>query len=230
MDEQTNKAPYAIAVIMDGNRRWAKEQGIPQMEGHRVGLDKVKELLEWCKEVGVKELTLYAFSTENWNRAEAEVKYFMELVDNALDNSFNEAIAEGVCVRFIGIRKMLPEHIQRKMEKLEHESREGKNGTFVLALSYGGRAEILSAVNTVLDSGRKQVTEEEFKEAMWSKGLKDPDLIIRTGGDYRLSNFLTWQSVYSELFFTNTKWPAFSKEEFLSILKEFTERERRHGK
>jgi undecaprenyl diphosphate synthase len=133
-------------------------------------------------------------------------------------------------VRFIGERTRIPEKLQMLMRDLEQQSAAGTEGTFVVALSYGGRAEIVSAVNALLASGKEQVTEQDFRDTMWSAGLADPDLIIRTGGDKRLSNFLTWQSVYSELFLIDTKWPDFSKEELAAILEEYAARERRHGK
>jgi len=222
--------PASIGVIMDGNRRYAKELGLPTLEGHRRGLSKISELLEWTQEAGIKEVVLYAFSTENWNRAEEEVGYLMDLFEYAFTTQFNSFIDKGGRIRFIGQRDRFPEKLQARMKEAEAKSSEGTAGTLIVALSYGGRAEILSAVNKLLLEGREQVTEAELRGAMWSANLLDPDLIIRTGGDKRLSNFLTWQSVYSELFFTETKWPAFGKEEFDAILSDYASRERRLGK
>ena len=225
-----SSTPRAIAVILDGNRRWAKERGLPTLERHRAGAEKVRELMAWAREAGIEEVTIYAFSTENWSRASEEVAYLMELFDRAFATLFGDIEKEGARIRFIGDRTLLSESIREKMRVLEERSAEGGSGTFVVALSYGGRPEILAAVNALLALGAREADEESFREAMWSAGLLDPDLIIRTGGDRRLSNFLTWQSAYSELFFTETKWPDFSKEEFERILGEYASRERRLGK
>ncbi len=225
-----NNVPTSIGLILDGNRRWAKEQGIPSFEGHRRGYEKVKDLVDWAQEAGIKEVIVYAFSTENWNRSEEEVSYLMKLLEGAFDDWLKEIQEKGIRVRFIGERERVAPHIVARMSDMEEKTKDATNGVLAIALSYGGRDEILDAVNTLLAEGRDQVTAEELSEKMWSAGLADPDLIIRTSGEQRLSNFLTWQSAYSELFFTKTKWPAFSKEEFNSILGEYAERERRHGK
>jgi undecaprenyl diphosphate synthase len=223
--------PRAIGVLMDGNRRYARSIGVPQYEGHRRGVKKIKELVGWAHRAGVKEVTLYGFSTENWNRAPEEVAYLMALFEKTFGGSdVGEIVDEGFRVRFIGERHRLPASLVKKMEDVELLTRQGKEGALIVALSYGGRAEILDAVNRLLRARPGEVDEEGFKNAMWSAGTLDPDLIIRTGGDRRLSNFLPWQSVYSELFFTPTYWPAFTEEEFTGILREYETRERRHGK
>ncbi len=214
---------------MDGNRRWARERGLASLEGHTAGLEKIGELLSWVRARGIKEVTLYAFSTENWNRSPEEVAYLMKLFNYAFDSNFKKFIQGGGRVRFIGDRARMPEKLQTRMRESEEESKENTEGTLVVALSYGGRAEILAGVNALLQSGVERVDESDFGASLWSAGLLDPDLIIRTGGDMRLSNFLTWQSVYSELFFTATKWPDFSEGEFDSILAEYASRERRLG-
>ncbi|MCI0597637.1 polyprenyl diphosphate synthase [Candidatus Parcubacteria bacterium] len=224
------RVPHSIGLILDGNRRWAREQGLPVVEGHVHGSEKVKEFLRWAHDAGVKEVILYAFSTENWNRAPEEVEKLLGLFVTALDEFADEAVKINAEVRFIGERERFSIELQDKMVAVEARTKGGTEGTLAVALSYGGRAEILAAVNTLLASGAQSVDENRFKEAMWSAGLADPDLIIRTGGEKRLSNFLPWQSVYSELFFTDTKLPAFTKEEFDAILKDYAERERRHGK
>ncbi|HEX2792188.1 MAG TPA: polyprenyl diphosphate synthase [Candidatus Paceibacterota bacterium] len=222
--------PKAIGVILDGNRRWAKERGLPTLEGHKKGLEKVNELMEWAREAGIDELTIYAFSTENWNRAKEEVEYLMQLFERAFTEQFEKVVERGGRVRFIGDRARMPEKLQGMMRDTEDRSAANADGTLIVALSYGGRSEILAAANALLAQGSGSVDEERFKKAMWSAGLLDPELIIRTGGNQRLSNFLTWQSVYSELFFTDTRWPDFSKEEFTAILADYASRERRHGK
>ncbi len=214
---------------MDGNRRWAREHGLPSFEGHKRGLEKVKELVSWIQEVGVKELILYAFSTENWNRTSEEIDYLMKLFENTFGTEVDELVEKGARIRFIGQRERVPSSLQKKMIELEERTKSGAKGTLIVALSYGGRAEIVVGVNTLLAQGIPSVDEQAFRKALWGGEFSDPDLIIRTGGDKRLSNFLTWQSVYSELFFTDTKWPAFEKAEFDAILAEFASRERRRG-
>lgn len=222
--------PNSIGMILDGNRRWAREHGLPQLEGHRRGMEKVKEVLTWAKEAGVREFIVYAFSTENWNRSPEEVDYLMNLFAEFCESWSEEVKKQNYKLVFIGERERVSPVLREKMKQAEEKTKDGSEGTLAVALSYGGRAEILAAVNALLASKVDAVDEDSFRKSMWSAGLLDPDLIIRTGGEQRLSNFLTWQSTYSELFFTDTKLPAFSKEEFLSILSEFAERERRHGR
>lgn len=223
-------APRSIGVIMDGNRRWAKERNLPTLEGHKKGFERIRDLISWCQEASVEEVVLYAFSTENWKRSPEEVTYLMDMFEHSFANTLAEIAEKGIRVRFMGQLDRFSVGLQQKMQKLQAESSKGTAGTLTVALSYGGRPEILAAVNTLLQEGRDAVNEEEFSNALWSTGLLDPDLILRTGGERRLSNFLPWQSVYSELFFTDTKWPEFSREEFNAVLAEYAERERRHGK
>lgn len=223
-------SPRAIGVIMDGNRRWARGQGLPTLEGHRRGREKTKELLSWAQEAGIEEVTLYAFSTENWNRTPEEVGYLMDLFREAIAELTDESKKQDGRLLFIGQRDRMPEDVQEAMRTAEEETKDGSGLTLIIALSYGGRAEIIAAVNELLRAGKTAATEEDLEGAMWSAGLHEPDLIIRTGGEHRLSNFLTWQSVYSELYFTETMWPAFTKEEFSSILADYASRERRLGK
>ncbi len=223
--------PQSIGVLMDGNRRWARANGLPQFEGHRIGVEKIKDLVAWAVGAGVREVTLYGFSTENWNRAPEEVAYLMELFYVTFGgDDLEEIVAQDVRVRFIGERTRIPERLQKKMREVEERTKDATKGALIVALSYGGRAEIVAGVNKLLASNAQSVDEASFRDALWSAGTLDPDLIIRTGGDKRLSNFLPWQSVYSELFFVDTCWPAFGKEEFDSILTEYATRERRHGR
>lgn len=222
--------PRSIGVIMDGNRRWAKEHNLPTLEGHRAGAEKIHDLVTWAGAVGIEEVTVYAFSTENWNRSKEEVGYLMMLAEHLFKKEISRFIEAGVRLRFIGDLSLASEQIQEVIKTAEEQTQGGDKGTLVFAFSYGGRPEILAAVNRLLREGKETVDEEGFSNALWSAGLLDPDLILRTGGDHRLSNFLPWQSVYSELFFTDTKWPDLSKEEFDNVLLEFAERERRHGK
>lgn len=222
--------PHSIGLILDGNRRWAKERGLASLAGHRVGLEKIKEVVEWAEDAGIQEIIVYAFSSENWEREKTEVEYLMELAVHAFGAWANDIVERGIQVRFIGERNRLPLSVLQTMESLEERTKDATGTTLIFAMSYGGRSEILSAINTLLCEGKRSATEEDVSRALWTAGLSDPELIIRTGGEKRLSNFLPWQSVYSELFFTDTKWPDFSKEEFKNILAEFSTRERRHGR
>lgn len=229
MNGETRTAA-CVGFIMDGNRRWAKERRVPSLEGHAAGLTKAKEIVRHAFFRGVETAVLYAFSTENWNRSKEEVGYLMDLFATALMRDIEELSREGIRVRFIGDLARLPERIRLSMEHIERTSAGHRGKTFIIAISYGGRAELVAAMNRLLAQGASTVQEEDIAAALWSADMPDPDIIIRTGGEKRLSNFLPWQSVYSELFFTDTKWPAFTKEEFDSILEEFSARERRRGK
>lgn len=214
---------------MDGNRRWAKERGLPSVEGHQAGYEKLKEVVSWGKELGVSNLIFYTFSTENWRRSEEEISYLMRILKTALQNELNELSKENVRVRFMGELERFSPDLQELFVKTEAQTSMNTGGTVVFALSYGGRAEILSGIQKALSSGKASVTEQEFSDSLWSADIPDPDIIIRTGGEKRLSNFLPWQSIYSELFFSDSKWPDFTKEELETILTEFSQRERRRG-
>lgn len=214
---------------MDGNRRWAKEHGLPTLEGHRRGAKKLKEVIGWSKDEGVSNLTVYAFSTENWNRSPEEVSYLMDIFHDFIESELSEIKKEDIRIFFPGDRSRFPKSLQELMAKVEKETEENEKLTLSIAMSYGGRAELVNATNNLIESGIK-ITEEDIQKELWTSPVPDPDIIIRTGGEHRLSGFLTWQSVYSELFFVDTYWPAFSREEFSSILSEYGERDRRHGK
>lgn len=214
---------------MDGNRRWAREHNVPVFEGHQKGYEKFKEVVRWAKEANIQTLICYAFSTENWKRTEDEVGYLMQLFETALKNEFDEVSKENARIRFIGERGALSENMQKLMGNLEDKTKNNTAITVVIAISYGGRAEIVNALRKAHSEGG-DLSEEAVAQHLWTHDLPDPDIVIRTGGEKRLSNFLPWQSVYSELFFKDSYWPDFSKAEFEDILKEFSERERRHGK
>lgn len=215
---------------MDGNRRWAKAKGLPLLEGHRAGYEKLRKVLDWSKEVGVKNLTVYAFSTENWNRTKEEVGYLMNLFREVVGRMVEDALRNNARLIFLGERDRFEADILRALEDAEEKTRSGSSFNVGIALSYGGRAEILDAIHRVPTEKLATLSEEEFSKLLWTKDIPDPDLIIRTSGEERLSGFLPWQSVYSELFFTDTLWPAFTREEFEGILKDYGERDRRHGK
>jgi undecaprenyl diphosphate synthase len=224
------KIPNCVGIIMDGNRRWAKEKGLPTLEGHRCGYQKLKHLLVWAKEAGVGHVIVYAFSTENWNRTKAEVNYLMNLCRVMVSDILRSAKKNKIRVRFLGQRERLPADIQKGINKVEQETERYDGFQFGVALSYGGRAEIVSAIKSLKPRDIQNLTEESFSRILWTRDFPDPDMVIRTSGEKRLSGFLPWQSVYSELFFTETYWPAFTRQEFYKILCEFSLRERRRGK
>ena len=225
---KTPGAPVCVGIILDGNRRWAKAQGLPKLEGHRRGYEKTLDAARWACDRGIKHLTVYAFSTENWNREQEEVSYLMNLLREAAEKGLQDLAKEGVRVRFIGTRDRLAPDLLAAMEKVEKESAL-HSFTLWVCLSYGGRAEIAAAAAAAARTG-EPITEETLQSHLWSAEMPEPDIIIRPGGEKRLSNFLTWQSVYSELFFIDTPWPAFTEEDFDSILTDYAQRERRHGK
>jgi undecaprenyl diphosphate synthase len=221
--------PVSVGIIMDGNRRWAKEHGLPSIEGHRRGSEKLHDVVDWCRELGVKELTVYAFSMENWNRAKEEVSYLLDLFRAGIKGQLSRALKKKIRLLFPGNRSLFPEDIRTLMMEAEIKTKAFTEQTLALALSYSGRTEILHAIREIPQEKLKTLTEEEFEQHLWTSELKDPDMIIRTSGEQRLSGFLTWKSVYSELFFTNTYWPAFTKEEFARMLEEYGQRKRRFG-
>lgn len=228
MDEVSR--PACIGIIMDGNRRWAKEKGLQSFEGHRAGYNKLEEVVRWARDAGISHVVAYAFSTENWQRSEREVGYLMTLFRSVLEKETEKLIRERVRVRFVGETPRFSEDMRNMMERMERATGAKYDITLHLLMSYGGRAEITAAVNSLLAEDTPRVNEEAFAQTLWSSHVPDPDVIIRTGGEKRLSNFLPWQSVYSELFFSDTLWPDFTKTEFDLILNEFAKRERRRGK
>ncbi len=233
--ETTNICKH-IAIIMDGNGRWAKKRGMPRTFGHKKGAENVVKITRSMKESGVKYLTLYAFSTENWQRSKDEVDALMQLLNEYLDKELKEIMENNVRIVFIGERYMLSDTIQQKMHYLEEESAKNSDLTLCIALSYGSRQELLSAVKSIAQKVQNNqiniddIDQEIFANELYTKGIPDPDILIRTSGEQRISNYLLWQIAYTELFFTDTLWPDFSKEELLEIIKKFASRERRYGK
>ncbi|MBI5078318.1 MAG: di-trans,poly-cis-decaprenylcistransferase [Candidatus Yonathbacteria bacterium] len=219
-----------VGIIMDGNRRWARAHNKPVFEGHSEGYKKLQEVVKWSREAGIPNVVAYAFSAENWQRSEEEVGHLMKLFRFILENETKKMLDEHVRVCFVGDRLRFAEDIQNGMKKMESATAKDFNITLYLAMSYGGRAEILSAMNALIAEGAQSVTEGEFSKKLWSFPCPDPDIIIRTGGEQRLSGFLPWQSVYSELFFVDAWWPEFQQEEFVKIIENFNARDRRHGK
>jgi undecaprenyl diphosphate synthase len=217
-----------IGMIMDGNRRWAKERGLPSFEGHRAGYAKVREVLGWCSERGIKVLTLYAFSTENWKRSQDEVQYLMDLFQMLFSKDVRELHKNNIRVRIIGHKKGLSKKLQEAIEKAEKLTENNSGSILNLAINYGGRQELVDAFNK-LKNEKGDITPEMIGNNLYTYGLPDPDLIIRTSGEQRLSGFLLWQGAYSELLFIEKNWPDLSKDDFDNACREFGERQRRYG-
>ncbi len=224
----TPALPQCLGFIMDGNRRFAKEQNLPTLEGHKKGLDVFLDVVRFVRDKQIPHAVFYAFSTENWKRSEQEVSYLMALFDQLLKRMTEQLTEEGVRVRIIGRREDFSLELQEQMKTLEEQSREYTATTVWIALSYGGRAEIMSAVNEAVAQG-VPLDEAGFEALLWTAEMPDPDMIVRTSGEHRLSNFLTWKSVYSEFYFMEKHWPALTKTDLEDILIEYAKRERRQG-
>lgn len=231
-----NKIPQHIAIIMDGNGRWAKARGLERTEGHIAGVESVRRAMTAAAELGVKYLTLYTFSTENWGRPKEEVDALMALMCKCIINEEEGLIKEGVQMRFIGLRDELPEEVRQSIDHIEQSTAHCERLTVILALNYSSRSEITEAAKEL---ARKAVTGEinpeeidaqSVSNALFTQPFPDPDLIIRTGGEYRLSNFLLWQGAYAELYFTPTLWPDFDKSSLEGAIDSFSGRDRRYGK
>lgn len=223
------EAPQCIGIILDGNRRWAKERGLPILEGHRRGADTLEHIALSARDVHIRHMAVYVFSTENWHRTKDEVSYLMQLFELLIPERVHRLSEENIAVRFVGQRERFSPSMQTIMNDAEEKSPANPKLTLWVCLSYGGRAEIVSAANAAASTG-EAITEATLQEHLWTRGMPDPDLIIRTGGEKRLSNFLTWQSVYSELFFVDTYWPDFTQEDLARIIEEYAKREKRMGR
>lgn len=217
-----------IAFIMDGNGRWAKKRGLPREMGHKYGALKFQEVIKYCSEIGLKVVTVYAFSTENWKRPENEVKALMSLFESYIDDCISKVAEYNVKIKFIGDMSCFADSFGDKITRLEEMT---SNNDLILnvAINYGGRAELVAAFNKLIAEGKTNVTENDISEAIYTAGCPDPDMIVRTGGDLRISNFLLWQSAYSELYFTDTLWPDMSPEVINEAIDNFYKRKRRYG-
>ena len=224
--------PNCLGIIVDGNRRWAKKRGLPTLEGHRRGFEKLQDLIDWSSESGIKNIVAYVFSSENWNRAPEEVSYLMDIFRNQVRHVSEKFSNKNYRLKVVGLISKLAPDIQDLVNQAVEKTKNNTGLTVTLALSYGGRDEIIDAVNKILQDENRpdKVTLENFNNYLWSAELPDIDMIIRTGGEHRLSNFMTWKSVYSELFFPEIKFPNLTKENFLQLLEEFSQRQRRFGK
>ena len=223
--------PRHVAIIMDGNGRWARRRRLPRIAGHKAGVGTIRPVTEECNRLGVHILTLYAFSTENWSRPRTEVAALMRLFSETIDREIDELDAEGIQLRILGRREELGDRLRAKIEQAEARTAQNTGNILNVAINYGGRSEIVDAVRDLAASGvdLTGLEEADLSRALYTTGLPDPDLIIRTAGELRISNFLLWQAAYAELYVTETLWPDFGREDLQNALRAFAERERRFG-
>lgn len=225
------QVPQHVAIIMDGNGRWARQRSLPRIAGHRAGTENLREIIRACVEFGVKILTIYAFSTENWGRPEEEVKGLMRILEDVLDRELAELHQEGVQLRHMGDLSRIAPTLQEKVLDAIEVTKDNDRLILNVAFNYGGRAEIIRAIQSIVEAGYKpeEVTEELVSSYLYTSRLPDPDLIVRTSGELRTSNFLIWQGAYAEYYFAPVYWPDFNKEELRKALLHFSERDRRYG-
>jgi len=223
------KMPSHIAIIMDGNGRWARRRGLPRVMGHRAGMKSLTQIVEASSEIGLKYLTVYSFSTENWNRPRREVSALFSLLKEYVKKEGDRLKANNVRVNILGDISPLPPSARAAVREILHKTSDNTGLVFNIALNYGGRQEIIRAVNRIISDGIKNVDEEIFRGYLYTAGIPDPDLVIRTSGEKRLSNFLLFQTSYSELYITETLWPDFDKEKLIEAIKDFSSRHRRYG-
>ena len=230
------KLPRHVAVIMDGNGRWAKRRGLPRIEGHRRGANTLKEMLRYCKDLGIETLTAYAFSTENWGRPTKEVNFLMTLFERLLQKELKEMEAEEVCINFIGDLTPLPETLQQQMRHSMERTKNNQGVFFNVAINYGSRHEMVKACRTIAQKVQQgelsadAINEDTIAQHLYTSASSDPDLLIRTSGEMRLSNFMLWQLAYTEIYVTDTLWPDFDRQQFDLALESFQQRDRRFGK
>ncbi len=220
--------PGHVAFIMDGNGRWAKKRGLPRTSGHSKGVKTFEEVSELCFNAGVDTVTVYAFSTENWKRPQAEVEFIMKLLDEYLTIATEKCLKKGIRMRIIGDRSIFPPKMVEKMNNAEKQTSHLRYNLNV-AINYGSRAEIVNSVNKLISEGKKEITEEDISSHLYTAEVGDPDLIVRTGGELRLSNFLMWQASYSEFYFTDVFWPDFGKKELYKAFEKYASTHRRFG-
>ena len=230
------KNPTNIAIVLDGNRRYAKKLGLKAFKGHEFGIKKLEELMDWCIELGIKELTLYSFSTENFNRSKAEINFLFNLFKKQFKKLKNDRRIEEnkIRINFIGRLSLFPEDLQKEMHEIMEKTKENDGFTVNFAIGYGGRTEIVDATKKIIEKINKNelkindINEEVYSDNLYLKS--EPDILIRPGGEKRISNFLLFQIAYSELFFIKKLWPEFTKEDLINIIEEYKKRERRFGK
>ena len=218
-----------IAIIMDGNRRWAKERNFPSAVGHKKGVDALKATMRACDDFGIKYLTVYAFSTENWNRKPEEVNFLMDLLGQTLKNELKEMHENNVVISFIGDTTKLSDNLQKILANAVETTKNNTGVNLQIAFNYGSRAEIVKAVQDIVNSGAKEITEDVISKHLYTSNIPDPDLLIRTGGEMRVSNYLLWQIAYSEFIVIPEFWPDFDKQKLAECVEEFNRRNRRYG-
>ena len=230
------KLPQHVAVIMDGNGRWAQQKGLPRIEGHRRGANTLKEMLRYCKDLGIKTLTAYAFSTENWGRPTGEVNFLMTLFERLLQKELKEMEEEEVCINFIGDLTPLPKSLQQEMRLSMERTQDNQGVFFNVAINYGSRHEMINACRAIAEKVQQgelsadSIDDRTISQHLYTSASPDPDLLIRTSGEMRLSNFLLWQLAYTEIYVTETLWPDFDRVQFDRALESFQRRDRRFGK
>ena len=231
LDLSDLKVPQHVAIIMDGNGRWATRRGLPRQAGHRAGVENLRPILDACIEFGIKILTIYAFSTENWGRPESEIRGLMRIFARVLDQEVDELKAQGVCLHHLGDLTGIAPPLQDKVLRAIDKTKENDKLILNVAFNYGGRAEIMHAVKQMLQDGIDPTTlnEELFNSYLFTRGLPDPDLVIRTSGELRISNFLIWQAAYAEYYPAPELWPDFGREALYRAIQGFSDRERRYG-
>ncbi|PSB11390.1 isoprenyl transferase [Pleurocapsa sp. CCALA 161] len=230
------KLPNHVAVIMDGNGRWAKQRGLPRIEGHRRGANALKEILRYCKDLGIKTLTAYAFSTENWGRPTGEVSFLMSLFERLLQKELKEMEAEEVCINFIGDLTPLPPSLQQEMHHSMERTKHNQGVFFNVAINYGSRHEMIHACKAIAQKVQQgelstdSINDQTISQHLYTSASPDPDLLIRTSGEMRLSNFMLWQLAYTEIYVTETLWPDFDNDQLDRAIVAFQQRDRRFGK
>lgn len=231
LDLTPYRIPQHVAIIMDGNGRWARKRGLPRHAGHRAGAENLRRIINACVEFNIKILTIYAFSTENWGRPEREVRALMKIIARVLDQELNELNDQGVCLHHLGDMAGVEQALQDKVRKAIELTKNNDRLILNVAFNYGGRAEIIHAVRQMLADhiAPETLTEDLFNSYLFTRGLPDPDLVIRTSGELRISNFLIWQAAYSEFYPTPVYWPDFGREELYEAIVAFNQRERRFG-
>ncbi|MBP9041155.1 MAG: isoprenyl transferase [Anaerolineaceae bacterium] len=232
MSDNHSKIPQHIAIIMDGNGRWAEARGLPRLEGHKAGTENLRQIIRGCVDAGVKYLTIYAFSTENWGRPREEVEGLISILELFLDRELDELCAEGVKICHLGRLEAMPEKVRRKVEHSVEITCNNSRLILSVAWNYGGRDEIVYAIQKMIKEKvqPQDVTEDLVSQYLFTKDIPDPDLIIRTSGEMRISNFLIWQAAYAEWYITPTLWPDFNKEELVKAIASYGQRDRRFGK
>jgi undecaprenyl diphosphate synthase len=221
--------PKHIGFIIDGNGRWAKERGLTRSMGHKAGMLALKEAIKNSFELGIKFVSIYGFSTENWNRPKDEVNFLFNLFREFIKSDFNEVEGKNARLNIMGDYTKFPDDLVKEIEKALEETKNNDGFVLNLGINYGGRDEIIRAVNNIINSGVKEITKENFNDYLYTKGLPDPDFIVRTSGEQRISNFMLWQNAYSEFYFPKTYWPDFNKKELIKSLLNYQQRNRRFG-